>query len=65
MSCTCQECGCQYSVDLSVPNKIWVQISPKKNEAGMLCPTCICNAVTKMKVGDTPAIIHGDVRTEV
>jgi hypothetical protein len=59
MSCQCQKCGLQYSVDLSVPDNIWHKISPKKNDSGLLCPTCICNSISDLKVGDINAVIHG------
>lgn len=31
--------------DLLVPNEVWEKISPKKNEGGLLCPSCICKRV--------------------
>lgn len=38
----CQNCGSAYDFDVIVPNKIWTEISPRKSEGGLLCPSCIC-----------------------
>ena len=50
MSCTCQACGKQYTVDLVIPNEIWEQIKPngKAPGAGMLCGSCIMARIEKM-----------------
>ena len=47
MSCTCQECGKQYRVDVIVPDEIWEKIKPKENihGAGMLCGSCILHKI--------------------
>jgi len=37
----CQCCKIDYSVDLNIPDDLWLEISPKKSEAGLLCPGCI------------------------
>lgn len=43
MSCTCQECGNQYTVDVVVPDDVWNAIRPsgKPEGGGMLCGSCI------------------------
>lgn len=43
----CFDCGRQYGdehgfPDLVIPNDAWQKISPKGNEGGLLCPSCIC-----------------------
>ena len=45
MSCKCQKCGKEYKVDLLVEESVWKRISPKKDESGLLCPSCIIEAV--------------------
>ena len=41
MSCTCQSCSKEYKIDIIIPDYLWLEISPKKNEVGLLCPICI------------------------
>lgn len=41
MSCICQGCGVRYKIDLIIPNELWLKISPKKSEGGLLCGSCI------------------------
>lgn len=43
MSCTCQECGKQYRIDLLIPNELWEKIKPinKPVGGGLLCGSCI------------------------
>lgn len=49
MSCTCQSCNKQYTVDLMVPDEIWQQIKPPVyGRDGLMCPTCIIEAVEKL-----------------
>ena len=47
MSCTCQQCGNQYRVDLIVPGNVWEKIKPdgKAEGAGLLCGACIMNKI--------------------
>lgn len=42
-SCTCQDCGSQYKVDILIPNELWDRIKPigKSQGAGLLCGNCI------------------------
>jgi len=43
MSCICQGCGRQYTMDLIVPDYVWEKIKPegKAKGAGLLCGCCI------------------------
>ena len=47
MSCTCQECNKQYTVDFIVPDDLWEVIKPsgKPPGAGMLCGECIARKI--------------------
>jgi len=50
MSCTCQDCGNQYKVDLVIPDELWEKIKPsgKPEGAGMLCGACIMKRIEEM-----------------
>ena len=54
MSCTCQDCGNQYKVDLIIPNDLWEKIKPdgKPKGGGLLCGICIMNRIEKMSSYD-------------
>ena len=43
MSCTCQSCGKEYKIDVSIPDDLWELIKPagKPKGAGLLCGSCI------------------------
>ncbi len=47
MSCTCQQCGRRYRVDLLVTDSVWERIKPpgKPEGAGLLCGACIMNKI--------------------
>ena len=47
MSCTCQECGKKYKVDLLIPDELWEKIKPDKKPygAGLLCGMCIMRRI--------------------
>jgi len=47
MSCTCQKCGKQYTIDILIPDELWKQITPNRThlEAGLLCGSCIMKAL--------------------
>lgn len=47
MSCTCQDCGKQYNIDLIIPNEYWEKITPKKG-GGLLCGSCIMLKLEKL-----------------
>ena len=43
MSCICQDCGCDYDVDMDIQDDLWKRISPSEvKDCGLLCPECIC-----------------------
>ena len=50
MSCICQSCGKQYTVDLIIPNELWDKIKPnsKTKEGGLLCSACIMARIEKI-----------------
>ena len=54
MSCTCQDCGKQYTVDLVIPNELWEKIKPdgKPKNAGLLCGVCIMNRIEEISSYD-------------
>lgn len=47
MSCTCQQCGRKFQVDILVPDELWEQIKPegKPEGGGLLCGGCITEAL--------------------
>ena len=47
MSCLCQQCNNQYTVDILVSDELWEQIKPKNKPkgAGMLCGSCIMSNI--------------------
>lgn len=53
MSCTCQECGVEYRVDLVVTDQVWEQIKPKGKAigAGLLCGSCIVSKLELIGYG--------------
>ena len=49
-SCNCQECNCQYKVDLIIPDDLWEKIKPegKPEGEGLLCGACIMNKIESL-----------------
>ena len=47
MSCICQNCGKEYTVDFIISTDIWEKITPDpiNPEAGLLCGRCIVEAI--------------------
>ena len=47
MSCECEICGKEYTVDLNIPDELWQKIQPPANGkyAGLLCPICIMGRI--------------------
>jgi len=45
MSSTCKSCGTKYKVDLIIPDNMWSQISPRTGESGLICGSCIMEAL--------------------
>ncbi len=50
MSCKCQECGKQYTVDIIVSDELWEKIKPSNKEvgAGLLCGSCITQRIENL-----------------
>lgn len=44
MSCTCQECGNKYKLDILVADDIWRKITDKK----LLCGVCIVRKIERL-----------------
>ena len=65
----CYECGRQYGdehgfPDLIIPLEQWRKISPTGDEGGLLCPSCICQALVKAGVRECPgAFMSGPIRS--
>ena len=59
MSCTCQQCGKQYRIDLIIPDNVWEKIRPsgKAKDAGLLCGSCI---MERLEAFGKYGIIHTD-----
>ena len=47
VGCTCQGCGCRFTVDVLVPDEVWEKIKPegKPEGAGLLCGACIMERI--------------------
>lgn len=64
----CHKCGRGYGdkygfPDLIVPNSAWRKISPTKNLGGLLCPSCICEALIKKKIKCEGSFMSGNIRS--
>lgn len=55
----CFDCGRPYGdngfPDLIIPNWAWRAISPKGNDGGLLCPSCICARLSKAGIKNCPS----------
>jgi hypothetical protein len=66
---SCYDCGRAYGnengfPDLIIPLYIWRQISPTKNEGGLLCPSCICRRLARGGFQNVPAaFMSGPIRS--
>ncbi len=59
----CVDCGRHYGneygfPDLVLPNEVWAAISPRGDEGGMLCPSCICKRLADRGFEDVPAVFR-------
>ena len=57
---SCYDCGRPYGnehgfPDLIVSNDVWRQISPTKDNGGLLCPSCIVKRVAALGMSNVPA----------
>lgn len=62
----CQDCGRQYGdeygfPDLVIPYWAWTQISPTKDDGGLLCPSCICKRLYDAKLRCEGAFMSGPI----
>lgn len=62
----CNDCLRQYGdehgfPDLVIPNAIWERISPKGNEGGLLCPSCICKRLHAAGIRCEGAFMSGPI----
>lgn len=56
----CYDCGRRYGdeygfPDLVVPNDVWAKISPRGDEGGLLCPSCMCRRASALGITAVPA----------
>ena len=47
----CEECGREIMIDVLIDTKLWKEISPTRNEGGLLCAACIADEIAKTKSG--------------
>lgn len=47
--------------DLVIPDWAWLKISPKGNEGGLLCPSCICKRLNQQEIRCEGAFMSGPV----
>jgi hypothetical protein len=57
----CYDCGRHYGdeygfPDLVLPNDVWAKISPRGDEGGLLCPSCICRRAHALGMSGVPAV---------
>ncbi len=47
MTCKCQSCSQQYSIDIIIDDSLWAKIKPsnKSKESGLLCGQCIIKKI--------------------
>lgn len=74
MSTSCQGCHRAYGdehgfPDFIIPYDAWRQISPTKDDGGMLCPSCICQRLQEKGICCEGAFMSGPIisvsRTEM
>lgn len=66
MSATCFDCSRPYGdengfPDLVIPFWAWVQVSPTGDDAGLLCPSCICKRLHDKKIRCDGAFLSGPI----
>jgi len=59
----CYECGLDYQdpgwIEAIIPDKIWNEISPTGDQAGLLCITCISRRLIKKGYKNVPVWLQG------
>lgn len=55
MTCKCQSCNQQYSIDIIIDNNLWDKIKPanKSEESGLFCGRCIVKKIESLSSGYT------------
>ena len=53
----CQGCNQEYDVDMDIQDELWVKITPKTGDAGLLCPNCICKRLIKLGMTRVEVIV--------
>lgn len=57
----CHDCGLVYGgpgwIDAVVPNTIWKQISPTRDEGGILCISCMAARCEALGLEDVPVML--------
>lgn len=64
--CECFDCHRQYGdeygfPDLVIPFRVWKEISPTKDDGGLLCPSCICARLYKANIKCEGAFMSGPI----
>lgn len=62
----CEDCGRQYGdehgfPDLIIPYWAWSTISSSGDDAGLLCPSCICKRLHDAKIRCEGAFVSGPI----
>jgi hypothetical protein len=66
----CYDCGRHYGdefgfPDLVLPHDVWAKISPRGDEGGLLCPSCICRRAHALGMTGVPAMwASGPLKSE-
>jgi hypothetical protein len=63
---SCYDCGRDYGGEHSYPDLIipfwaWKQITPSTDDAGLLCPTCICLRLQERGIRCVGAFVSGPI----
>lgn len=59
----CYDCGLEYGgdswIEAIIPDKVWEEISPKNNEGGILCISCIAKRLKDKGFKNIPVWLCG------
>lgn len=47
----CEACDREIKIDTVVDNDLWKEISPTKDEGGLLCAACIADRIAEVREG--------------
>ncbi len=63
MKVQCYDCELDYGgpgwIEAIIPDKVWIKISPTKDEGGILCINCISRRLEKRGYKDVPVWLTG------